>query len=256
MEFLFIKEIINYELFNKIVDVKLKGLFNYYQNKIELIEFECNNHLTDDFEFVIDSENQNLTEEEEKEKKEYLEKVDEELLRIRKIIEFLVVNVELLKIQVPHFKIYDYSNVSKHIKSKIKSNNHQLDIKKFLIRNKIDSDEIIKKTQELLDTTNEIKLNEFKLMSGFILINVINIYNYYNKCLLYSKELVQEFPFVIKNKDNKLCKIDNEIITMNNDEIKIKHYGLIKNGYMSNNKIGDFINIHKNKDKNFEILFK
>jgi len=256
MEFLFIKEIINYELFNKIADVKLKGLFNYYQNKIELIEFECNNHLTDDFEFVINNENQNLTEEEEKEKKEYLEKVDEELLRIRKIIEFLVVNVELLKIQVPHFKIYDYSNVSKHIKSKIKSNNHQLDLKKFLMKNKIDSDEIIKKTQELLDTTNEIKLSEFKLMSGFILINVINIYNYYNKCLLYSKELVKEFPFVIKNKDNKLCKIDNEIITMNNDEIKIKHYGLIKNSYMSNNKIGDFINIHKNKDKNFEILFK
>ena len=110
MEFLFIKEIINYELFNKIADVKLKGLFNYYQNKIELIEFECNNHLTDDFEFVIDSENQNLTEEEEKEKKEYLEKVEEELLRIRKIIEFLVVNVELLKIKVTHFKIYYYYN--------------------------------------------------------------------------------------------------------------------------------------------------
>jgi hypothetical protein len=256
MEFLFIKEIINYELFNKTPDVKFKGLFNYYENKTELIEFQCNDHLIDDFEFVNDIENHNLTEEEEKERNEYLEKVDEELGKIRKIIEFLVVNVELLKIQIPHFKIYDYSNVSKHIKSKIKSANHQLDIKKFLMKNKIDSDEIIKKTQELLDTTNEIKLNEFKLMSSFILIIMINIYNYYNKCLLYSKELVQEFPFVIKNKDTKLCKIDSELITMNNDEIKIKHCGLIKNSYMSNNKIGDFINIHKNKDKNFEILFK
>lgn len=258
MEFLFIKEVINQELFNKIPDIKLKGLFNYYENKIDLIEFQSNN-LTDDFEIINndnDNENYNLTEEEEKERKEYLEKVEEELMRIKKIMEYLVVNIELLKIQIPHFKIYDYSNVSKHIKSKIKSNNHQLDIKKFLLKNKINNDEIVNKVKELLDTTNDFKLNEFKLMSNFIMISIINIYNNYNKNLLYSKELIKEFPYVIKNKDNNLCKIQNEIISLNNDEIKIKHFGLIKNSYMSNNKIGDFINIQKNKDKNFEILFK
>jgi len=254
MYFLFIKEIINNELFNKIPDIKLKGLFNYYENKIELIEFKSNNNFMDDFEFVIN--NENLTEEEEKEKKEYLEKVEEELLRIRKIIEYLVVNLELLKIHIPHFKIYDYSNVSKHIKSKIKSNNHQLDIKKFLIKNKINNDDIIEKLKELFDNTNEINLNDYKLMSSYIIIMTIDIYNYYNKCLLYSKELLQEIPSVIKNKDIQLCKIDNEIMNMNNDEIKIKHFGLIKNSYMSNNKIGNFINIHKNKDKIFEISFK
>jgi len=261
MEFLFIKEIINEELFKKIGDVKLKGLFNYYENKINLIEFNNINNEKDDYEFIIDdkNENVNLTEDEEKEKKEYLEKVDEELSRIKKIMEYLVVNIELLKIQVPHFKIYDYSNVSKHIKSKIKStnHNHQLDIKKFLLKNKISNDEIVEKIKVLIDTTDEIKLNEFKLMSSFIMITIINIYNYYNKSLEYSKELLNEFPFVIKNKDIKLCKIDNEIININNDEIKIKHCGLIKNSYISsNNKIGDFINIGKNKNKNFEILFK
>jgi hypothetical protein len=262
MEFLFIKEIINQELFKKIGDVKLKGLFNYYENKINLIEFNNINNEKDDFEFIIDdkNENDNLTEDEEKEKKEYLEKVDEELSRIKKIMEYLVVNIELLKIQIPHFKIYDYSNVSKHIKSKIKSTNHNhpLDIKKFLLKNKISNDDIVEKLKVLIDNnTDEIKLNEFKLMSSFIIITIINIYNYYNKSLEYSKELLKEFPFVIRNKDIKLCKIDNEIINMNNDEIKIKHYGLIKNSYISsNNKIGDFININKNKNKNFEILFK
>jgi len=248
MELLFIKEIINESYFNRTTDIKLKGLFNYYENKIQLIEYEIYNSSIDDYEIVIDDNS--LTEEDEKNKNDYLDKLEEELIRIKKIMEFMVVNIELLKLEIPHFKLYDYSNVSKHIKSKIKLNNHHFDIKKFLIKNGI-TDDILNQIKELLDTTDEVKLNETKMMSSFIILKVIAIYNYYNKCLLYSKQLLLEYPNVIKNKDKYLCNINKEYFNMNNDEISIKHFDLIKNS-----KIGNFINIRKNKNKNFEILFK
>ncbi len=50
--------------------------------------------------------------------------------------------------------------------------------------------------------------------------------------------------------------IDNKFMNITNDEINIYHHNLIKNAYNSNNKLGDTINLKKDKNKNFEILFK
>jgi hypothetical protein len=257
MEFLFIKKVLNEQLFNKIPDIKFKGLFNYYENKINLIEYEEIKNLSDDdFEFIMDTDTSPLNTDEEEKRNDLLLKLTEEINRIRKVFEYLIVNVEILKLLVPHYKIYDYSNVSRNIKSKIKSANHQLDIKKFLLKNKIEKDFINDKLNELLDTNDKYNLSEFKMMSTYIIIHIINIFNYYNKCLQYSKELLTEFPYIIRNSEEYLVKIRFEIFNLTNDDININHMGLIKNSYTSTNKFGETINIHKNKDKKFEILFK
>lgn len=246
-------EICNYQLYNKIPDIKLKGIFNYYENKINLIEFE-NNKNNEDFEFIINIDSIQLTDEEELDKKKYLDELNEEINRIKKIMEYLVTNIDLLKIQIGNFKIYDYSNVSKHIKNKLKI--HNFDLKQFLLKNKIDKIDLTNKIKELLDISDDIQLNEYKLMSSFLLLEIINIYNNYNKLLLYSKQLVEEFPTIIKEKDKKLVKIDKELIMLNNDELSFKFNSNIKNAFTTNNKLGTMINIKKNKDKNFVLLFK
>ena len=84
------------------------------------------------------------------------------------------------------------------------------------------SDNPEEKIKELLDISDDIQLNEYKLMSSFLLLEIINIYNNYNKLLLYSKQLVEEFPTIIKEKDKKLVKIDKELIMLNNDELSFK----------------------------------
>lgn len=246
-------DICNQQLFNKIPNVKLNGIFNYYENKLNIIEFDSNDK-NDDFEFIIDVDNYELTEKDQEDKNNYIQEINEELIRIKKVIEYLLTNITFLKIEIANFKIYDYSSVSKHIRNKIKI--HHFDIKQFINKNKIDKNFIIDKIKEVLDNSNDININEFKLMSSFILLEIITIYNNYNKLLNYSKQLLEEIPAIIKDKDKKLIKIDKELISLNNDEITIKHNGIIKNSYTSNGKIGMFINIAKNKNKNFVISFK
>ena len=74
--------------------------------------------------------------------------------------------------------------------------------------------------------------------------------------MVYSINLLEEYPFTIRNKEEYLVMIDNKFMNITNDEINIYHHNLIKNAYNSNNKIGDTINFKKDKNKNFEILFK
>lgn len=255
MENIFIKEIINKKLINNTENIKLKGLFNYNINKIEIIEFEKNKDI-DEYEYIINNNNNEITDKEQEEIKEYINNINEEIKRIHKIIEYIVTNIELLKIEIPNFKIYDYSNISKNIRNKVKTNNHQLDINKFILKNKIEDKNIKDITKELLDTNEDINLNQLKKMSIYIIIQIINIFNNYNKCLNYSKQLIEEQPEIIKNKEENLCKIDKELIKIENEEIIINHNGIIKNSYISNNKIGKYINIKKNKNKKYEISFK
>lgn len=255
MEFLFIKKIIDTQIFNKIADVDVKDIFNYYPTKANLITF-CNSNQNEgnDYEFVIDVDPNPLNEKEEEERNTYMNSLKEEVLKVAKMIEYLIANLEISKVKVANFKIYDYDNTSKHIKSKIKSNNHNLDVKKFIFKNKIDRDVIINNIKEMGITSEGA--GELKLMTYFILIKIIEIYNIYNKCLVYSIHLLEEYPFTIRNKDEYLSTIDNKFMNITNDEINIYHHNLIKNAYNSNNKIGDTINFKKDKNKNFEILFK
>lgn len=246
-------EICNQHLFNKIPDVKLNGIFNYYENKINIIEFDVPNK-NDDFEFIVDVDGSSLSEKDEEEKNKYLKELDEEIIKIKKVIEYLLINVDFLKIQVANFKVYDYSSTPKHIRNKIKV--HNFDIKQFINKNKINKNELINKIKDVLNTSNEINLNENKIMSSFVLLEIINIYNNYNKRLNYSKQLLEEIPGIIKDKDTKLVKIDKTIINLSDDEIVINHNGNIKNSYATNDKLGMFISIKKNKDKNFVISFK
>lgn len=257
MEFLFIKKIIDAQVFNKSANVDIKDIFNYYPTKTKLINF-CNytDSNPDDYEFVIDIDSNPLTENEEEERTTYMNSLKEEVLKTTKVIEYLITNLEISKVKIANFKIYDYDNTSKYIKSKIKSNNHNLDVKKFIFKNKIDKDEIIRKIKEMGVIIDGSLIGELKLMTYFILIKIIDIYNIYNKCLVYSINLLEEYPFVIRNKDEYLSIIDAKFMNITNDEINIYHHNLIKNSYNSNNKIGDTINLKKDKNKNFEILFK
>lgn len=255
MEFLFIKKIIDTQIFNKIAEVNINDIFNYYPTKTDLITF-CNTGSTDgnDYEYVIDVDSDPLNEKEEEEKSKYVNSLKEEVLKTSKVIEYLIANVEISKLKVANFKIYNYDNTSKHIKSKIKSGNHNLDVKKFILKNKIDRDAIVSKMKEMgviVQGTDDLKL-----MSYFILIKIIEIYNTYNKCLVYSINLLEEYPYMIRKKDEYLSLIDNKFINITNDEINIYHHNLIKNSYNSNNKIGESINLKRDKNKNFEILFK
>ena len=246
-------EICNSQLYNKIPDINLKGLLNYYENKINLLEFE-NNKSNEDFEFIINVDSSSLSEEEELIRKTYLDDVIEEIGRIKKVMEYFVTNIDLLKLQVANFKIYDYSNISKHIKNKLKI--HNFDLKQFLMKNKIDKLKLINQIKELLDTSDDIQLNESKLMSSFLLLKIIEIYNNYNKQLLYSRQLLEEIPSIIKEKDKKLVKIDKELIKLDKDELLFKFDRTIKNAFTKDNKLGTIIAIQKNKDKNFVISFK
>lgn len=255
MEFLFIKKIIDTQIFNKVADVDVKDIFNYYPTKENLIPF-CNSNQNEgnDYEFVIDVDPNPLNEKEEEERNTYINSLKEEVLKIGKVIEYLIANLEISKTKVANFKVYDYDNTSKHIKSKIKSSNHNLDVKKFILKNKIDRDAVVVKMKEMgIDSTGT---GDLRIMTFFILIKIIEIYNIYNKCLVYSINILEEYPFTIRNKDEYLSTIDNKFMNITNDEINVYHHNLIKNAYNSNNKIGDTINFKKDKNKNFEILFK
>ena len=90
----------------------------------------------------MDIDSEPLNEKGEEEKSKYVNRLKEEVLKTSKVIEYLIANVEISKLKVANFKIYNYDNTSKHIKSKIKSSNHNLDVKKFILKNKIDREAV------------------------------------------------------------------------------------------------------------------
>lgn len=254
MEFLFIKKIINKNLFDLSNEVNYKDIFNYYPTKEELISFN-NKDDSNDYEFILDIDNSPLNTEEEKQMIDYISCIKDEINKIKKVIEYLIVNIDLNKIKLLNYKKYDYDNTSKFIKSKIRSNNHNFDIKNFINKNKINKDDIIVKMKEMCLIIDD-NLNDTKLVINYILIKIIEFYNIYNKSLNYSLKLLEEYPYIFKNKNEYLSIIDNKFLNITNDEINIFHHKLIKNTYSTNNKYAESINIKKNKDKNFEISFK
>jgi len=256
MEQLFIKNIINNELFNKLPNIKLNGLLNYYDTKENIISFD------NDYIINIDYNKTDIDENDIKEIDDYLKEIIAELTKVKKVMEYLIVNLQLNKLNIPYYKVYDYSNIPNNLKSKIKTN-HLFDIKKFIIKNGIHKEELIK-TIKILLAQDELKINinEMKLMIFFILIKIFELYNIYNKSLLYSIELIKENPNIIKNKNDNLIIINKNNFLINNDIIEINHYNLIKNAYSKNNinnKKATVVNITSSTkitiNKNNEILF-
>ena len=258
MEFLFIKKIIDKKLFDNSNDIIIDDIFNYYDNKEKLINFNniSNKDESNDYEFIIDVDTTPLNENETEEMNNYISAIKEEINRIEKVVEYLIANVDINKIKLLNYKIYNYDNTSKFIKSKVKNNSHNFDLKKFILKNKIDKNEIIDKIKKM--TTKDIghQISENKLMIYFLLIKIVDFYNNYNKCLTYSLKLLEEYPYIYKNKNQYLIEMNNKYMHVTNDEINFYHYNLIKNAYASTNKLGDTINLKRGSDKNFEILFK
>lgn len=258
MEFLFIKKIIDKKLFDNSSDIIIDEIFNYYDNKEKLIDFNnlLNKDESNDYEFIIDVDTTPLNENETEEMNIYISAIKEEINRIQKVVEYLIANVDINKIKLLNYKIYNYDNTSKFIKSKVKNNNHNFDLKKFILKNKIDKNEIIEKMKKMTIKDVGQQVSENKLMIYFLLIKIIDFYNYYNKCLTYSLKLLEEYPYIYKNKNDYLIEITNKYMNVTNDEINFYHYNLIKNAYVSTNKLGDTINLKRGSDKNFEISFK
>lgn len=265
MEFLFIKRIIDKNLFeNNSKTVIYNDLFNYYSDKTELIKYSNNNISTDnennkekdDYEFVSLTP---LNEKEEEEMNNYLAQVKEEIARIEKVIEYMIANIpDIHKIKLLNYKIYDYDNTSKFIKSKVraKANIHNFDILKFILKNKINKDDVLMKIREMTVKDIGSSINENKLAVYYLIIKIIEFYNIYNKCLNYSLKLLEENPCLYRDKDECLSIIDKKFINLINDELNFYHYNQIKNAYSTTNKLGETIVLKRGTDKNFEILFK
>lgn len=256
MEFLFIKKIIDRNLYSKSPDIKYNDILNYYPNKETIIEYNSYQDESNDYEFIIDIDATPLTEKEEEEMKKFLLTLKEEINRIQKVLEYLIVNIDFNKLKLPNYKIYNYDNTPKFIKNKVKANSHNFDIKKFILKNKIDKNELVDKMKNILSCDSIDISNDSKLVINYILIQILDLYNYYHKSLTYSCKLLEEYPFSYRNKEEYLTIIDNKYINITNDEINIFHHKLIKNAFSASNKYGEIINIKRNKDKNFEILFK
>ena len=65
MEFLFIKKIIDRNLYSKSPDIKYNDILNYYPNKETIIEYNSYKDESNDYEFIIDIDATPLTEKEE-----------------------------------------------------------------------------------------------------------------------------------------------------------------------------------------------
>jgi len=255
----FIKKIINNQLFTNTPTIDINDIFNYDINKTELINFvNLNKTETDDFEYLIidkDISNANLNEEEEKEKNAYVNDLLNEGIRVKKVIEYLITNVEISKVNILNYKPYDYSNTSNHIRSKIKTN-HNFDIKTFIIKNKINKEKIQKQMSLMLNKSLN-DMNEFKLMNYYLFIFIIDIYNIYNKCIYYSIELLKEHPYLYRKKEEYLLNINPNYFKIVNDEIEIMHHNLIKNAYKKDkDKTTTCIILKKTKSKKYELDFK
>lgn len=264
MEFLFIKRIIDKNLFESKAII-YNDLFNYHSEKTELIKYSNentdktdneSNKDKDEYEFVSLTP---LNEKEEEEMKNYLLQVKEEITRIEKVIEYMIVNIpDIHKIKLLNYKTYDYDNTSKFIKSKVKAkaNSHNFDIIKFILKNKINKDEVLMKIKEMTVKDDGSSISENKLAVYYLIIKIIEFFDIYNKSLNYSLKLLEENPYIYRDKDECLSIIDKKFINLTNDELIFYHHDQIKNAYSTNNKHGEMIVIKRGTDKNFEILFK
>lgn len=258
MENLFIKTIINRQLFDNSSSLIFDGIFDYNPEKIDIVSFTKNQ---EEFEIIdkdIDDELKNK-------KDEMIKVLNDEKKRIIKILEYLIINIDINKIQFPFYKIYDYDNVSNYMKNKIKkhSNNNFFDIVKFNIKNNINKNKDVIISQFSIMTNNKYydNLNENKLAILFILIKIIEIFNIYLKSIHYSIDIINENPS--NTNEDFLINMDNKFFNITDDEINIYHHNLIKNSFNKNidkNKFSitssTIIKIKRNSNKNFEIIFK
>jgi len=180
MEFLFIKKIIDRNLYSKSPDIKYNDILNYYPNKETIIEYNSYQDESNDYEFIIDIDATPLTEKEEEEMKKFLLILKEEINRIQKVLEYLIVNIDVNKLKLPNYKTYNYDNTPKFIKNKVKSNTHNFDIKKFILKNKIDKNELADKMKNILSCDSIDISNDSKLVINYILIQILDLYNYLN----------------------------------------------------------------------------
>lgn len=258
MENLFIKTIINRELFDNSSSLIFDGIFDYNPEKINIVSFTKNQEEFEIIDKVIDEELKNK-------KDEMIKVLNDEKKRIIKILEYLIDNIDIYKVQLPFYKIYDYDNVSNFMKNKIKkhSNNNYFDIMKFIIKNNINKNKDLIISQFSIMTNNKIydNLNENKLAIFFILIKIIEIFNIYLKSIHYSIDIINENPS--NTNEDYLINMDNKFFNITDDEINIYHHNLIKNSFnknMDKNKLSitssTIIKIKRNSNKNFEIIFK
>jgi len=254
METPFIKNIINHQLYDNTSSLIIDGIFDYNPEKIDLITFTITNN--EEFE-IIDKD----IDEELKEKRDNMINVlNDEKKRIIKIFEYLIVNYDIQKFQLPFYKKYDYENISKFMKTKVKkhSNNNFFDINKFIIKNGInkDKDLIISKISKMTNK-NITEINDFKLATYFIIIQIVELFNIYIKSINYSIELINENPSNC-NVDY-LINMDNKFFNITDDEINIYHHNFIKNAYnknIDNNKYSITSSNSIKLKKNYEIFFK
>lgn len=264
MEQYFIKNIINKELYSKLADIDLEGIFNYTPDKDEIIKYIEKSNF--EYEFILnDIENTlQLSEEEEKIKEEYITNISREFIKVKKIFEYLIVNVDLNKIIIPHYKIYDYNDTPAFIKKKISKKTHPFNLKTFLIKNKINKENIIEFASKIQKSETKISnSDDNKIMLFFVINKIFEIYATYDKCIRYSLELIREHPYLIRYKEKYLVNITETDFNITNDEINIKHFNEIKyanNKNIENDKIvvlsSTYIKFIKNKSKNYELLFK
>jgi hypothetical protein len=258
MENLFIKTIINRKLFDNSSSLNIEGIFDYNPEKIDLVSFIKNQ---EEFE-IIDKE---IDEELKNKKDEMIKVLNDENKRVIKILEYLIVNIDTQKLQLPFYKTYDYNNVSNYMKTKIKkhSNNNFFDIVKFNIKNGINKnkDFIISQFSKMTNIKDIDNLNEIKLATFFILIKIIEIFNIYFKSIQYSIDIINDNP--LNTNEDYLINMDNKFFNITDDEINIYHHNLIKNSFnknMDKNKLSitssTIIKIKRNSNKNFEIIFK
>ena len=218
---------------------------------------------------TLDSKHKEIVNEFAKDECDIIPKLKDEKSKIIKLLELLIVNIDIQKIQLPHFKIYNYENVANHMKTKIKkhSNNNYFDIIKFNLKNGINKDkDLILETIKQMSNI-DINKDDIKLAIYFILIKIINLFDCYLKCIHYSIELLNDEPSIIKNENFKdfIINLDNTYFNFVDDEININHHNLIKNSYAKNvdkNKSSmsitssTIIKLKKNSNKNYEIYFK
>jgi hypothetical protein len=258
MENTFIKTIINRHLFDNSQSLITDGIFDYNPEKIDLISFTKNK---EEFE-IIDKD---IDEDLKNKKNEMIKVLNEEKKRIIKILEYLIVNIDIHKIHLPFYKTYDYDNVANYMKTKIKkhSNNNFFDIVKFNTKNNINKnkDFIISYFSAMTNIKHFDNLNEIKLATFFILIKIIELFNIYLKSIHYSIDLINENP--LNTNEDYLINMDNKFFNITDNEIDIYHHNLIKNSFNKNidkNKFSitssTIIKIKKNSNKNYEIFFK
>ena len=254
MENLFIKTIINREIFDNTPSLIIDGIFDYNPEKIDLVSFK---KIQEEFE-IIDKD---IDEDLKNKREEMIKVLNEEKIRVIKILEYLIVNIDINKIQLPYYKTYDYNNVSNFMKNKIKkhSNNNNFDIVKFNIKNSINKnkDLIISRFSTITNIKQFDNLNEIKLATFFILIKIIEIFDIYLKSIHYSIDIINENP--LNTNEDYLINMDNKFFNITDDEINISHHNLIKNSFNKNNlniTPSTFIKIKRNSNKIFEIIFK